>query len=236
MKKNIFLWLILIAIAGLSPSVYTQPKYYQVKEKLSIPSEDWRDTLFVVKVSDPLMQAEFDQELSLDWEVRSKIISGALQAGNGGFNRNDSHCFSWHMIDESVHLADLTTEVCDGKPYQDCELSNFVENVGFFCPWGMNLWAEIPPPQDCNLAVDSNTFNIVKVYPNPFSDKIYFETERINSELEVAIYNSLGILVYSKKIESRQENEISLQDITSGVYILVLRYNNMVFQKRIIKQ
>ncbi len=236
MKKNIFLWIILVAAIGINFSVYGQPKYYEIKSRTPLDEADWRDVSFVVKVSDPATQADFEQELSLDWESRLKIVNASLEAGSGGFNRNGSHCFNWHMIDETVQLTDITTEVCDGKPYQDCEMANFVEVVGFFCPWNMIVWAEIPAPEECNMSVGDNLKDTIKIYPNPFEDKLYIGLEASHKELEIEVYNSLGMLMANRKLTIESLNEINLSELTSGIYFLIVKVGDYSFQRRIIKQ
>lgn len=234
MKKNIFLWIILISAIGINFSIYGEPKYYEIKSKTPSEEKDWRDISFVVKVSDPNTQADFEQELALDWESRFKIVSGALGEGSGGFNRNGSHCFNWHMIDETVHLTEVTTEVCDGKPYQDCELGNFVDIVGFFCPWKMSVWAEIPAPQECSMSIDNDIYSDIHIYPNPFQDKLYLDIDPNHKESEITIYNSLGLLVFERKFNTTI-NEINLNELNSGIYFLTVKTGDYQYQKRIVK-
>jgi len=63
-------------------------------------------------------------------------VSGELRWGNGGFNGP----WGWHMAPATVHVADMTIEVCDGWPSLVQEdLTYWVGNVRRFCPWGARV-------------------------------------------------------------------------------------------------
>jgi hypothetical protein len=51
--------------------------------------------------------------------------------------------WSWHIDPESLHFADVTTEVCDGLPsyVEDGSLSG-----NYFCPWSAEVIAIDPQP------------------------------------------------------------------------------------------
>jgi hypothetical protein len=60
------------------------------------------------------------------------IPNGLLVPGDGGVNKP----WSWHIDPASLSWADMTTEVCDGRPTQ-------IEDGTFtyerFCPWSAKL-------------------------------------------------------------------------------------------------
>ena len=74
--------------------------------------------------------------------VDEKQIDAAYQASNGGRARipngrvvagTDVNVgWSWHL--EDVEFAELTTEVCDGRP-SDVERGGVAFGGGRFCPW-----------------------------------------------------------------------------------------------------
>jgi hypothetical protein len=64
------------------------------------------------------------------------VISGELRPGAGGFNGG----WGWHMDPETVHVADMAIELCDGRPSMvQSDLSYWIGTVGQFCPWGAKV-------------------------------------------------------------------------------------------------
>ena len=65
------------------------------------------------------------------------------------------------------------------------------------------------------------------IYPNPTSDKI-----NINKNIDITVLNYVGDIVISK-------NNINVLDVTSlssGMYMLIIKYRNKIINKRIIKK
>jgi len=59
--------------------------------------------------------------------------NGELAMGNGGFNIG----YRWHLVPESVHMAEFAIELCDGLPsHIEQNLEYWVYSVKRFCPWG----------------------------------------------------------------------------------------------------
>jgi hypothetical protein len=69
--------------------------------------------------------------------------------------------------------------------------------------------------------------NDLITYPNPTSDYIY-----VNKEVDLEVYNILGELVISKN----KTNLLNMSNLTKGLYTVVIKYNNIEINKRIIKQ
>ncbi|GBC69390.1 hypothetical protein HRbin01_01088 [archaeon HR01] len=58
--------------------------------------------------------------------------TGALARGDGGFNSP----WSWHLIPETVRMAEVSIELCDGLPsHIEQALDYWIDTVGQFCPW-----------------------------------------------------------------------------------------------------
>lgn len=75
--------------------------------------------------------------------------------------------------------------------------------------------------------------NTIVIYPNPVSDKLTIEAaEAIGS---VEIYNLVGALVYSQK-GCFNKLEISILNLTSGLYVIRLSTNKGVEMRRFIKE
>lgn len=92
---------------------------------------------FDVLIHDPQRIAEAQ---SLVGEGHVKIINGRLARGDGGFNAP----WSWHMVPASIEFADVTIEVCDGRPSDvEADVDYWVDTVGRFCPWGTEVVARV---------------------------------------------------------------------------------------------
>ena len=65
-------------------------------------------------------------------------ITGKLVQGDGGFNQP----WSWHLEPASVRMADISIEVCDGKPSMvEGNLDYWLNTVGSYCPWSSKVVA-----------------------------------------------------------------------------------------------
>ena len=64
------------------------------------------------------------------------VVNGDIVAGDGGYNQP----WSWHMVPSTVHTADASIELCDGRPSLiEDDLRYWLETVGQFCPWGAKV-------------------------------------------------------------------------------------------------
>jgi hypothetical protein len=75
---------------------------------------DWRDTAFVACSNPGLIQEVLD-ELTKPLSDR-RHISGPIAAGDGGHNFNGPHRFAWHFVPDQWSLAEISIELCDGRP------------------------------------------------------------------------------------------------------------------------
>ena len=63
-------------------------------------------------------------------------VTGELVRGDGGFNQP----WSWHLDPATVRMADVSIEVCDGRPSMVQEdLEYWLGTVGSFCPWSSKV-------------------------------------------------------------------------------------------------
>ena len=66
------------------------------------------------------------------------VVSGDLLPGDGGFNGG----WGWHWDPESVHVADMAIELCDGRPSMvQADLPYWIGTVQQYCPWGAKVVA-----------------------------------------------------------------------------------------------
>jgi hypothetical protein len=99
-------------------------------------SVGWRDTAFIVATTNEALAKQALEQLKLPVSER-KHVNGALVRGDGGYNKNGSHNFKWHMKEDDWKLADMSAELLDGRPYTDVDknLNYWVDTVKRFAPW-----------------------------------------------------------------------------------------------------
>ena len=112
-------------------------KYYEFTHE----SEDINYSI-VAKTSNPDVIAKVEDELSKPFEERTMHINGPIERGNAGYNRN----WSWHFVEDRWDLAEISVEVCDGRPsFVEEDLDYWVDTVGRYCPWGSRVAGEVNP-------------------------------------------------------------------------------------------
>ncbi len=82
---------------------------------------------------------------------------------------------------------------------------------------------------DVALGVNENTFNDLKIYPNPTSGIIHLATDLAENVSSIAIYQCDGKLI--KSVESNFDS-ISLSEFQHGIYLLKFTMNNGAFVTR----
>jgi hypothetical protein len=93
---------------------------------------------FKVLVKDPELAGVFRSMLRGE---RGGVVTGELRAGDGGFNKP----WSWHLDPDTVHVADLTIELCGGMPsFVEAELDYWLNVVKRYCPLSGRVVAEEP--------------------------------------------------------------------------------------------
>ena len=91
--------------------------------------------------------------------------------------------------------------------------------------------------QSCNLcsSVSDNEMDndIVAIYPNPFDDLVNISFKNKNATIEIAVHDISGRLLFSQVKSTQETYELRLSGLTSGVYFVRIRIND-IFQKRIL--
>jgi hypothetical protein len=69
-------------------------------------------------------------------ESEAKIPSGRILRGSVPYNEP----WSWNIDSEDIHMAEVTIELCDGRPSMvEVDLDYWVDTVQRFCPWQAEL-------------------------------------------------------------------------------------------------
>jgi hypothetical protein len=89
---------------------------------------------FVVQATD----SETIRQLVDNYEGRNSSyhVTGRLVKGDGGFNPP----WSWHLDPDSVRMAQVSIEVCDGRPsHVEQDLGYWLGTVKTYCPWSSKV-------------------------------------------------------------------------------------------------
>lgn len=75
-----------------------------------------------------------------------------------------------------------------------------------------------------NTSVDSHQEQLIKVFPNPFSNNLWIipSDNWVNSNLELEVFNTLGSLVL-QRTEIRGKTTLNLDKLSSGIYHYILK-------------
>ena len=137
------------------------------------------------------------------------------------------------------YLAEGGIAYWDGNQWEDFHVSDGLvgpnvrglsidseDNVWVATSTGVSKISSIPS------SLNSVSISNVEVFPNPSSGIITVSCDENLKNIE--IYNVLGSLIQSEKIHFQNEITINLSHLSSGIYHLVLRNENLVLNQKII--
>ncbi len=105
--------------------------------------------------------------------------------------------------------------------------SNNVVRQGFIQPDVLSKIIDIDIPLNLEATI----------YPNPFVKSISLSfTETVSNEIEVAVFDMVGRLVFSNNYNADQNIKIQLTNLSVADYILKVTANNKQFIKKILKK
>ncbi|MBN1513925.1 MAG: hypothetical protein JXB13_18050 [Phycisphaerae bacterium] len=118
------------------------------------------DQQFLIRVTD---QALLEEMIDIcQGHAPQKIVVGTLRTGNDGYNHDplNGTVWSWHLREDSIKLAEVAVEVCDGLPsFVEGPLEYWHDMVRHYCPWSSRIVAvgpdtSLPGDFDLNGVVD----------------------------------------------------------------------------------
>lgn len=91
------------------------------------------DEKFTVRVTDK----ETIQKMTDNYNgMNNYHVTGKLVRGDGGFNQP----WSWHLDPSSVRMAEISIELCDGRPsLVEGDLDYWLGTVKTYCPWSSKV-------------------------------------------------------------------------------------------------
>lgn len=92
------------------------------------------------------------------------------------------------------------------------------------------------PGPNCSLGIDYfQNDDLVTVFPNPTSNDFTIKINNFSGSLEIQLYDLNGRLILKKSIDSfSEEEQISVKDLSSGVYLLKLNGEKISATKKLI--
>src|SRR5690554_4730341 len=91
----------------------------------------------------------------------------------------------------------------------------------------------VDPDTTGSVGLGVNELEQIVIYPNPAVDKVIFQD--LKSKTNVAVYDMTGQLIISESL-SPEENEIDVSGFAKGAYNVVLRIDNRMVVKKLIKK
>lgn len=99
-------------------------------------------------------------------------------------------------------------------------------------PTNQNACALTPLPNGINETVADN---IGRIYPNPNNGNFVVELNNLNNSAEVKLFDLTGRMVYSTK-ENTAKMNISVNNLTTGMYVVEVKTGNLVSRTKITVQ
>jgi len=176
----------------------------------------WQDTSFIAATTDQAVISRVLANLAKPLNQRN-FISGKIDYGHGGHNRNAGHWFLWHFVPDEWDLVELAIELCDGCPYSDVDADTayWVGTVGSYCPWSGRPVREVSGE---STSTDNDPGFVPLLYPNPAQHTIYLSA--CNS-LYVTVYHVTGKERLRAKLTT-QHAAINLTVLENGVYLFYI--------------
>ncbi|SHL32390.1 hypothetical protein SAMN02745216_05013 [Desulfatibacillum alkenivorans DSM 16219] len=150
--KTLCLALFIRGLFCLSPA-WGEVRYFEFALRGYSDSEN-----FIAATSNPATIAQVEAQLQAPEDQRRMHINGNIAAGNGGVN----HCWGWHHVTNQWALAEMSMELCDGRPsHVEDDLDYWLNTVGGFCPWSSYALREVG--KDSVAEGDVNNDNAVNL-------------------------------------------------------------------------
>lgn len=190
----------------------------------------WQDTAFRAATTSQVLIDSVLAQLEKPFEQR-KFISGAIEHGHGGHNRNGPHWFLWHFIPDQWDLTELAIELCDGCPYSDVDLDTayWIGVVGQFCPWTGKPVREVTNTVSND---DPGHAEVVALYPNPATDMFFLGSDGVRA-WDVIIVNAVGQEV-SKVSRAIHDEGVDISHLPAGIYYVRLSEGRKSVVKKLV--
>lgn len=103
----------------------------------------WQDTSFVAATADTAVIKQCLEQLKLPLNERTLFPLGKLASGSADYNKNGSHDFNWHFIENDWEMVEIGIEIYDGCAYTDAELEDYLNTVQRYGGWSNRVIEEL---------------------------------------------------------------------------------------------
>ena len=93
---------------------------------------------------------------------------------------------------------------------------------------------EDPTLENCEVLSLENITNLASVYPNPSNGLVSISSEYINGQTIVQLIDINGRQVFNKNYNFENKINLNFENISSGIYILKLKNNNIFYNYKLI--
>lgn len=173
--------------------------------------EDYDENGLVLK-GDAGAAFVFNLDANNTWVLMDKIAA---------FDRDTFDNFGW-----AVDINGTNVLVGAEKEDEDINSSNSLVNAG-------SVYA-FEYPSFVGIHENLSTNNI-KIYPTPFNEVLFINTDDYFDQLNLKVFNLLGEVVYQNKFVNNNKAELNLKYLHTGIYILQLESAGATLNTRVIK-
>jgi hypothetical protein len=145
-----------------------------------------------------------------------------------------------HLIRATLGAAGSSQSITiNNKPYVVQQSIGQLSAIGTFNKAGYTLRQGFIQPNVLAKIVDTTISLDLEAtfYPNPFTESVTLAfTEKIEGDVEVAVFDMLGRLVFSNNYAAEQNLKVQFHNLSVANYILKVTANNKQFVKNIVKK
>ncbi|MDZ4666939.1 MAG: T9SS type A sorting domain-containing protein [bacterium] len=174
-------------------------------------------------------------------ELDSFYYSGNKIAKNVSYRYNNS-AWEGNSYDEFTYTGNVVTEMTEKNWdngswfYTDKSVITYVNgNVSsaLIYKWNDNAWETNHYRRINAASVGIKQINeqSLSIYPNPATQKIQ-ANGNLGLNAKVSIFNISGVLVQT---ETLSNNTVNIENLTNGIYFLMVEYNGQVVKQRFVK-
>jgi PKD repeat protein len=143
---------------------------------------------------------------------------------------NEGSTYEWEVIGGTITSGEGTAQISvlwGNNPGQGFVIVN--EAVGSDCS-GIDAFSVTI--DECTGIGNSIEVKNIRMYPNPAQSTLYLDFSANNNiQIEISIYNSMGMLINQKLESATEENQtsnIDIETLQNGIYIVSLKYSEQV--------
>lgn len=197
---------------------------------------------------------DFDNVESIAEDTSGRIAMTGRTITNGDAYGNGDVYFSlinkdWGFINATTFGATGYDKGCSIEPTKDkgfiicgytTSFNNFLDDIYLIKTDSTGIAGSGESLVSTNIQSFSSSINNSesKLFPNPASTSVSFYSEKIKDDVLVQVFDVIGNLLQSEKINQNQKSlySINISDLANGIYILNISKNGDSFSQKLIIQ